>query len=305
MKIPFGSGFGHCMQRNPQRHSRYGWFSQPSSEDQPDEKQQEKQDQRENERNQDDQSVDSNATVCPHLFQTKSTMGMVCTDCGLVVSELDYSSEGCSEMGGRCQLRSGYQRSVDDVFIKNNIEVLDSSVLDQVDQKYKTIVTAGDKVRSASRDALIAVCFRFYLMKQGDCRPLSDLQKMFHVSRRYLSTSLTKFYKSFPQERVVYPHPKDLVKRTLLLQNLDVVHLKPIQRLCELAEGKSKKLNRSTPQSVASAMVFVYLKYQYGPSGDSPENRLAGNRKKFAQAVYLSDITIDKLVKEIESLFSE
>lgn len=232
---------------------------------------------------------------CEHLNRIRSSMGVVCVDCNLVVDELDYSFD-CGDGGNRCQRQSVYTRSVDDVFAKNNLEE-ENTALDEVDKLYKTIVKR-DKVRGESRDALIAICYRFHLLKKGDAIPLSDLKDLFNIDGRYLSPALTKYYRSFPQDRAIHLRPRDLVRRTLKLQRFDkelVLALQSqIQRMCDLAYNRSKKLNRSAPQSIASAMVYIYLRH----------SAIKIDRKLFAQRVRLSETTIDKFIKEIEKVFA-
>ncbi len=240
-----------------------------------------------------DESGSEGQGGCEHLTTDVCSGGIVCLDCGLVINKLDYSFDK-TDGNSRCQHRSAQTRGIDDVFLRSGLEI-DCKTKDQVDKLYRAVVRR-EKVRSASRDALVAICYRFHLFKNGDCRPLSDMGKIFGVRRKYLSASLTKYYKVFPQDRVLYARPSDLVKRTLDLQGMDHIHLEPIQRMCHLVQNKSKKLNRSTPQSIASAMVFIYMK-RHAP-------QYVTNRKEFARAVFLSEITIDKIVKEIEGLFS-
>jgi len=234
---------------------------------------------------------------CEHTNRGRSSAGMVCIDCGTIINDLDYSFDR-NEGNNRCQHQAVYTRSVDDVFLKNNISE-ENFVLDEVDKIYRT-VAKKKKVRSTSRDALVAICYRFYLLKKGDCRPLTDLVKQFGVTRKYLSAALAKYYKAFPADRTIHLRPKDLVKRALILENFDQEfiqeHCPRIERMCELAYNRSADLDHRNPQSVASAMVYVYIKYRLP--------HLTLNRKVFAKNVELSEMTIDKISKEIERLFT-
>jgi len=270
---------------------------------------------------------DPSFTWCNHETVTRSSFGEVCVECGEVVEDLDYSSDH-NGGGTRCQHKPVPGRSVDDVFARNNIHE-QSFVLDEVDRLYKTIVKR-DKVRSASRDALVAICYRFYLLKNGDYRPVCDLKSIFRVSKKYLSVALTKYYRAFPQDRTIYLYPCDLVKRCIRLHQAHhhksanalfcacyqqgtlgalfprgtddecgweelETHILSIERMCRLAQNRSKKLNRSTPQSIASAMVYIYF-MRYNPAWII-------SKKVFAFNMGLSDITVDKIVKEIHRLF--
>jgi hypothetical protein len=272
---------------------------------------------------------------CDHETLTRSSFGTVCVDCGEVVEDLDYSSDH-NGGGNRCQHRPVPGRSVDDVFIRNNIHE-QSFVLDEVDRLYKTIVKK-DKVRSARRDSLVAICYRFYLLKNGEYIPVCDLKSMFGVPKKYLPAALTRYYLAFPQDRTIYLYPHHLVKRCIRLHqayhhkvanptlgkprldsrsgfcgcyrdgtllspnpNTDCGWeslercINPIEKMCQLSQNRSKKLNRSTPQAIASAMVYIYF-MRHNPGW-------LINKKTFALNMGLSDITVDKIVKEIHKLF--
>lgn len=232
--------------------------------------------------------------VCPHTSFEAGPGGKVCTLCGKIIFGLDYSFDR-NEEGSRCQYRTVTIRSIDDVFHKNTIEISEC-MMDKVDEKYRAIVKF-EKVRGKSRDALVAICLMFCLRREGDNRTLDDMKRMFFVSRKDLSSSLYKYYKIFPEDRTVYLHPEDLVKRILILQNTTLVYEDSIKKMCTMLKNKSKLINRSTPQSVASAVTFIYLKPRLEKQGKYLD------KKEFAKRVFLSEITIDKIVKEITNLF--
>ena len=151
---------------------------------------------------------------CTHEDMISIDGGRVCTLCGVFKCQLDYTFDK-NEEGSRCQYKSSLIRSVDDVFRKNTIEYPDI-VLDEVDKKYRAIVKY-EKVRGKSRDALIAICLLFCFRHKNDNKTLDDMKRLFSVSRKDLSASLSRYYRIFPEDRTKYLHSEDLVKRTLLL----------------------------------------------------------------------------------------
>jgi translation initiation factor 2B subunit (eIF-2B alpha/beta/delta family) len=59
-------------------------------------------------------------------------------------------------------------------------------------------------------------------------------------------------------------------------------------------KNKSSKLNRSRPQSVASSVTYFWI----------CKKNMDISLRDFAKRVELSELTIDKLVKEIELLYT-
>ena len=83
----------------------------------------------------------------------------------------------------------------------------------------------------------------------------------------------------------------------MIRTDINFSHLRRINKLCHYLENRSALLNRSNPQSVAAAIVYLYLCLE-------PEykEKLGMSKIKFAHIVNLSDITITKLGKESQRI---
>lgn len=83
----------------------------------------------------------------------------------------------------------------------------------------------------------------------------------------------------------------------MIRTNINFSHLRKINELCNYLDNRSPLLNRSNPQSVAAAIIYLYLCLE-------PEykERLGLTKIKFANIVKLSDITITKLGKESQRI---
>jgi transcription initiation factor TFIIIB Brf1 subunit/transcription initiation factor TFIIB len=71
--------------------------------------------------------------------------------------------------------------------------------------------------------------------------------------------------------------------------------IKQISEIYEKIKDKSEKLNKSRPQSVASAIVYYWIL----------KNKKNITCKEFAEKVDLSELTINKIIKEIENILNE
>jgi transcription initiation factor TFIIIB Brf1 subunit/transcription initiation factor TFIIB len=241
----------------------------------------------------DSSSEEDDEDVCLHQEIIKIDTEDVCKECGCIVEQLDFSFDKNDE-GNRCQYKTKNARTIDDVFSRNGVQIPEM-LMDMGEQKYKVVVNS-EKVRGKDRDALVAVCLLFCLRKLGDKKTVDDMRRTFNVSRKKISCSLSKYYRHFPLDRIGYLYPEDLIKRTLELQDVDLKYTFSIQKLCTIIKGKSKTLNRSTPQSIATTMTYLYLKNR----PDIPEE--IKDKKLFSKKAFISEITIDKILKEVCSL---
>jgi hypothetical protein len=81
------------------------------------------------------------------------------------------------------------------------------------------------------------------------------------------------------------------------LTGIDKKHYKNIIKISRSIENSSRLLKRSSPQSVASAIIYFYLCL-------NPEYKaeLGLTKNKFAELALLSDITVSKLVREAQMI---
>lgn len=232
---------------------------------------------------------------CDHSSIVNEGGVEICTLCGVIDSFLDYANDRCEE-GNRCIKKYEVTRCIDSVFANKGI-TMNEIALDTIDSNYKKIVKEG-KVRGKSRESLIAICYFFYFRHNKDYRTLDDLTSLFGVTRKDLTSALSRYLKFFPEDRTLYLYPEDLVARALILQGANLKYEKIIVKLCSFVRNKSKVLNRSTPQSIATALVYLYF------DTHQEHRRFVADRREFARKSGLSEITIDKIVKEIRKIFS-
>jgi hypothetical protein len=114
-----------------------------------------------------------------------------------------------------------------------------------------------------------------------------------HLSKKDMSAGLTKYYEKFPEDRTTHVKPENLIRRIISLAEIDNEHYRPILALTKYLDGTSSLLNRSNTQSVAAAIVYLYLCI-------NPDYKQTAGLTKivFAKKIKLSDITIIKLAKE-------
>ena len=238
---------------------------------------------------------------CPHPSRVVSDGEEVCVTCGCVVEDIDFSPDwryydsrsGVST--ARCHQSRSTAKTIDNI-----VEglCLPAAVKAATEQKYRHIV--GDQTfRGNTRKAIVAACLMFVYREMDDIRTQRDIQRLFDLSQKDMSTGLKQYYVVFPEARTQEVTAVQLLKRILLDTGLPLRdHLRRVQTIARLTERTSATLERSSPQNVAAAIVYQYLRMypavarQYGL--DTPT--------AFATAVDLSDITVIRLAAEVETV---
>lgn len=226
----------------------------------------------------------------------------VCKDCGCEVSLFDFEpewryykkSDGGGSDPSRCHTRHA-PKSLDKVYEDNNI-ILQDSIKAQIEQKYNKIV-GKTTVRGKKRKGIVAACMFFVYMDFLKVRTTDFIRNKFGLDKKEMSEGLTTYYKSFPSDRKRYVRPKDLLKWIMDMTTVPLEHYSEILKLMMLLENTSVSLKRSTPQSVASSIVFYYLCLNPELKSD-----LKLDKKTFAEKARLSEITVSKLTKEISTI---
>lgn len=94
--------------------------------------------------------------------------------------------------------------------------------------------------------------------------------------------------------RTTYITPINLVEDIMEKFSANKDQKKEVGELYEKIKNKSSRLNRSRPQSVASGLVYYWIRLK------KKEITL----KEFAKKVNLSELTINKIAKEISGVLS-
>jgi len=170
------------------------------------------------------------------------------------------------------------------------------SIIESANRKYQKIIE--DKIyRGANRKAIIGVCIFYAYMEQQEPILESEISKKFNIKKKAMKKGFQKYSECFKEDSNIYITVKNLIKRILIKTNIDLCHLKKINKLCDFLENKSQLLNRSNPSSVAASIVYLYLCFDM-----EYKNKLGLTKSNFSKTVELSDITITKLGKEIQTI---
>lgn len=239
---------------------------------------------------------------CEHKTCFEAEGINICKDCGCEVELLDFQPEwryyGASDTRSsgdpsRChRSKESTRGGIDRAFQDSKLGHLPLSIRKKTEQKYKKIV-GNETVRGRGRKSIVAACLLYTFRDEGDVRTADEVRSMFGLTKQEMSSGLTRCHATFPEYRTSIVKPSDLIRRIMHLTKIDISHYRHIIRISKCLESVDATLNRSSPQSVASAVVYLYICL-------TPEikEELGITKTKFARDVCLSDITISKLVKK-------
>ncbi len=252
---------------------------------------------------------------CDHLDVTKDDSGMdICANCGVEINDLDYSKEWrhfgvfdnkSNKDPSRCHKTKTKAKGISSAFNSESIEI-PPALLGIVQFKYdhilrvtkSKVVIEGERkaliVRGDKRKALIAACLFYSYKLIGEDRPSCYIREQLGIKQKKMSEGVIEYLKTFPEDRNLEIRPKDLIKWLMRLTNVNVIHYRRIVALTEQLESASVILKRSTPQALAASAIYFYQILF-----PNCRSEALTTKNQFAEATYLSDMTIIKLIVEM------
>jgi len=238
-------------------------------------------------------------------------MGLaVCTQCGVELKTLDFQQEwrwyGASDNRtsrdpSRCHRSRTKPKGVRTVFETHQIAI-PPMMVEMVEAKYRHILeTEGNKtLRGQGRESIVASCLFHVYQEMGEYRTSIYVRELFKVKQKNMSLGMTRYYKAFPEARTKHVTPEKLLPWIMKLTGVERMHYRRILAITRYLSAASELVERSTPQSVAAAIVFFYLCL-------NPEykTKLGITKSSFSKKAHLSDITVTKIVREIAAISRE
>jgi transcription initiation factor TFIIIB Brf1 subunit/transcription initiation factor TFIIB len=231
---------------------------------------------------------------CPHENCREEKGMSVCTDCGKLIKKLiSRDKEWRNGNTGRNNNNRAVARTTTDRTIYKDVENMgfDNSVVSLADEIYKD-VTNGDTRRANSRKSIVFACIFHAFKLVGRPQSHENLVKPFRITKRVGLKGLKYVNLHAPKNskiRTTYITPINLVEEIMNKFDASEQQKDEVKALYISIKNKSSKLNRSRPQSVSSGMIYYWICCK-------KKNILL---KDFAKIVGLSELTIDKIAREI------
>jgi len=235
---------------------------------------------------------------CIHPQWTEENSTHICMDCGMMIEkELSYEKEwryyGLRDTKHQSDPNRCNLRKVEDKSIFRDVEKLGFSdkIISNANMIYEQ-VTQNRIFRGNTRRGIIFACI-FHAHKLIDNPQSCDsLVEIFQIHRKtalkglkYVNLNLSR--EKFPTGfQIDTPH---LIREIMLKFNASESKIREVIQIFQVIQNRSSLLNRSRPQSVACGVVRYYI-LEHNPEIST---------EYFRSKVRLSELTINKIVKEI------
>lgn len=247
---------------------------------------------------------DEKVVKCSHLNTTNEKSVDVCTDCGEEITkkiqhtkEWRYYGQADSRHSSdpnRVQIRKSEERTIfKDV---ENMGFSDKIVSEA--NKIYFQVTQGQIFRGNSRKSIVFACIFHAYKLSGKPQSHEKLINVFNLNRKTGLKCLKHVNLHAPKNssiRTTYITPINLVEEIMEKFSATNEQKQEVIKLYNRIKNKSSRLNRSRPQSVASGLVYFWI--------CSKQKDIS--LKQFTKKVSLSELTVNKIAKEISDVLGE
>jgi len=235
---------------------------------------------------------------CDHPVITTEKGVDICMNCGSEIKKKIIQNKEWRYYGqtdnrhfsdpNRVQLRKNEERS-----IYKDVENMGFSdkIVSLANEIYFD-VTKGHIFRANSRKAIIFACVFHSYKLNGNPQSHEKLIHVFNLNRKTGLKGLKHVNLFAPKDskiRTTYITPVNLVEEIMDKFSATKEQKKEVVDLYEKIKNKSSRLNRSRPQSVGAAIVFYWI----------CKTKKNISLKEFTKKVSLSELTINKIAKEI------
>ena len=245
----------------------------------------------------DDEEYDED-NICDHTDLVNENGVTNCLDCGEqihknITHEKEWRFYGSSDNKRTSDPNRVQMRKSEDKNINKDVENMGFSetIVSRANDIYIQ-VTNGQIFRGESRKAVVFACIYHSYKMAGNCQTPKNLMETFGLNKKNSLKGLKIVNVNAPKDSPI--HSSALTAVHHIYEIMDKFSATQAQKM-EVVEiysrtkNRSSKLNRSRPQSLASAIIYYYICLK----------KMDITLKKFAQKVDLSELTINKNAKEI------
>lgn len=225
----------------------------------------------------------------------------LCLECGLELGrKIEYEKEWryygrndnrFSNDPIRCHMRKPDEKTifkdVEGMEFSNRVVFIANNIYQQV--------TGGQIYRRSSRKAIICACIFHAYKIIGNVQSCDDLIDIFKINRQRGLQGIKYVTLNSPknsQIRTLYITANDLIEEIMNKFAATKEQMMEVEELYKRIHNKSSLLNRARPKSVASALTYYYIRL----------TKKNITMREFTEKTNLSELTINKLVKEIASI---
>lgn len=238
--------------------------------------------------------------TCSHINTVNESGTFLCKDCGVemakVVSyEKDWRYYGSDDTRKNSDPNRCHIRKIEDKSIFKDVESFGFSdkIVNTANDIYAQ-VTNGKIYRGNSRKAIIFGCIFHSIKLNGKSYSCESLKDIFKLDRKVILRGLKHVSLNAPKSSQIKNKNStyELLDEYMVKFDIKDKDKEEIIEIYNKIKNKSTIINRSRPQSVISSLIYYFLCKKNGANNV--------NIKDFIKKVKLSELTINKISKEIE-----
>lgn len=216
----------------------------------------------------------------------------ICRDCGIEVFKND------NPLSSVQNISHYYIRNLKNKSIYDDVKTLNISehIKDLANDIYSRI--CGTKVhRGKKRKAILFASIYHAYKMDNNPQSYESLKQIFDIQKKDALKGLKYLNEFIPKDIQMNMSitPEHLIIEYMNRFNSNENHIKQVLQLYLRIKNKSLLLSRSRPQSIAGGIIYYYISFI---------NR-AMTLKDFAKKINLSELTINKIMKEIDRILKE
>jgi transcription initiation factor TFIIIB Brf1 subunit/transcription initiation factor TFIIB len=245
-------------------------------------------------------SKEESKDSCLHQNIANESGMYLCRDCGVEISkvmsyEKDWRYYGSDDTRKNSDPNRCHIRKVEDKSIFRDVESFGFSdkIVNTANDIYSQ-VTKGKIFRGNSRKAIIFGCVFHSIKLNGKSYTCESLREIFKLDRKIILKGLKHVSLNAPKSSQIKTKngTYELLDEYIAKFDINEEDREEILKIYEKIKNKSTIINRSRPQSIISSLIYYYLCKKNGSNNVSI--------KDFIKKVKLSELTINKISKEIE-----
>tara|TARA_Y100000389_G_C17372760_1_gene469929 strand:+ start:265 stop:1149 length:885 start_codon:yes stop_codon:yes gene_type:complete len=246
---------------------------------------------------------ESNSTTCTHFNVVFENGNKTCLDCGQEIQKQITHDKEWRYYGNSDSKRSNdpnrvQLRKIDDrnIFKDVNNMGFSDKIIKLANQIYNE-TTNGKIFRGNSRKAIIFACIFHAYKLLGQPQSHEKLIRMFSINKKSGLKGLKHVNLNAPKNSQIhtsYITPKNLISDILDNFSGNIKQKEEVIEIYNKIKNKSSKINRSRPQSIAAGLVYYWML----------KTKINITIKDFANKVNLSELTINKIIKEISKILN-
>ena len=247
-------------------------------------------------------SVGLTRDTCEHVQIVTELSFKICTQCGKEVdSETNYEKEwrfgGGDKTHGNDSTRCHFRKS-DTRSIHKDLENLgfNSKIVNMANDLYQH-VTHGKIYRGNSRKSIVFACVFSAFKMDNNPQTCENLIRIFNLKRKIGLKGLKHIHLNIEKDLQVHNiriTPKHIIAE--MMQRFitsDPNQILEVYDIYEHVKNRSSVLNRCRPSSTAAGILYYYIL----------RTNKSVTLKQFSKEVELSELTVKKIVKQIELIY--